>query len=67
MTHAYGLCTFFVHHRVLVTAVYKKTTNLKLHFFSNHSEIDKLNCCKEGLQGANEFTTGAEVGKPGLL
>lgn len=27
----------------MVSAVYKKTTNLKLHFFSNDSEIDKLN------------------------
>ncbi len=28
--------------RVLVSAVYKKTTNLKLRFFSNHPEIDKV-------------------------
>lgn len=27
----------------MVSAVYKKTTNLKLHFFSNHPEINKLN------------------------
>lgn len=27
---------------MLIPAVWKKTTNLKLHFFSNHPEIDKL-------------------------
>lgn len=26
----------------MISAVYKKTTNLKLHFFSNHPDIDKL-------------------------
>ncbi len=29
--------------RVMATAVYKKTTNLKLHFFSNHPEIANMN------------------------
>ena len=38
--------------RVLITAVYKKTTNLKLHFFSNHPALDKLN--KETVEEAKE-------------
>lgn len=48
--------------RVIVSAVCKKTTNLKLHFFSNHSEINKLN--RSGLQAAtNEPTVDADIGK----
>lgn len=48
------------HPRVIVSAVCKKTTNLKLHFFSNHSEINKLN--RSGLQAAtNEPTVDADI------
>lgn len=51
-------------YRVLVSAVFKKTTNLKLHFFSNHPEIKRD--MANGLKAAkfnDESTNDIEIGK----
>lgn len=50
-----------------MSAVYKKTTNLKLHFFSNQPEVSKLNKDETLLQVGEAADLQTPLNEPTLI